>query len=286
MEIQEDLNKVNWKNVFALFGIFALVGSVTSIIFLSSRSTAQSNTQTYTRATEIKSGDMMVNNSPELTITSTIPQSPPPSPRYVIYDDQLASFWQTSSSGCTVDPNATSYIRTGSHAIMIQCTGANSRWDFEHYNGGPVNTSDFHRIQFYILGTGPSPYQDIIFYLNTTGGINRMISPFIEGGSIVSGQWRKVSFPIAYFNIFNALYNTRMTHPSLSGSSAYYIDDVQLVCKGDANGDNVINAQDQDILRQEMNVCAVNCKADFNGDNVVNIQDFNILRNKFGQTCN
>ncbi len=52
---------------------------------------------------------------------------------------------------------------------------------------------------------------------------------------------------------------------------------------GDANNDNVVNAQDFGILKNDFGHAGTD-RADFNHDAVVNSSDFGILKNDFGQT--
>jgi hypothetical protein len=55
---------------------------------------------------------------------------------------------------------------------------------------------------------------------------------------------------------------------------------------GDANNDNVISIQDQNILRltfgKALGDPGYDARADFNFDNVISIADQNLLRSNFG----
>lgn len=52
---------------------------------------------------------------------------------------------------------------------------------------------------------------------------------------------------------------------------------------GDANGDNLVDIRDFEILRQEFNKTRIIFKADFNNDGKVDIRDFEILRQNFNK---
>ena len=56
---------------------------------------------------------------------------------------------------------------------------------------------------------------------------------------------------------------------------------------GDANDDNVITAQDFNIVRNTFGKSVgdpgYDDRADFNGDQTVNVLDFNLMRQNFGQ---
>jgi len=59
-----------------------------------------------------------------------------------------------------------------------------------------------------------------------------------------------------------------------------------LLAEGDANNDNVVDAQDFNILRNTFGLTTgdpgYDSRADFNGDNLVNVSDFNLMSGNFG----
>ena len=52
---------------------------------------------------------------------------------------------------------------------------------------------------------------------------------------------------------------------------------------GDANGDNLVDIRDFEVLRQEFNKTGIEFRADFNNDGKVDIRDFEILRQNFNK---
>ena len=72
---------------------------------------------------------------------------------------------------------------------------------------------------------------------------------------------------------------------NISGSGITQVE-FGLMRTGDANNDNVVNAQDFNILKttfgKSQGQPGYDARADFNGDNVVR-QDVNLLESNFGQ---
>lgn len=274
------MKKVDWKNVFSLFGVFALIAGIISIAYFA----GNKNLETNSRAAGITSGT--VNLSP-----TSVPQNFPLS--YIYYDTQPNIGWTIHPYDTTTVVNFadTSTFYSGINSMNIQF-GFSSFLDYPFIAINPPaykNIGTFHMLQFYIKNNTPVQTIPVLIDFNEYSGQDaKAVSQYVDGG-VIDTQWRKVLVP---FGDFKLLQNATMFYNMFleirnnpAGWPAFNIDEMKLVCQGDANGDGVINIQDRQQYQLEFGSCTHNCKADFNNDGKVDIQDLNILNQKFGTTC-
>lgn len=184
------------------------------------------------------------NNSPIATPTTLptiiptntpVPTNIPPTPTLIpaskIYTDSLAPGWQDWSWSSTIKLSSPQYAYSGNKfiAFTTQPSGgfspalANSSLDVSSYNV----------INFYIHG-GKTGNQKFNFGLRKGGTLGPLVKldDYIEGGSIVAGQWKKVSIPLAVLkgNILGNLIDRVALQEALGSSQpTVYIDDIEFL---------------------------------------------------------
>ncbi len=237
-----------------------------------------------------------ISNSPTEAIVNivlgTYTPSPTPTlvPESLVYADITgANGWLINNEdGAVVNLNDTTYHHTGTSSMSTsyQTSGTGI---LQMVNEGAIITSYYHLLSFYING-GTSSGQNInidFWDWNNNLLAQKPLAPYIQGGAVVTNEWRQVLVPFSDFNVgtgsilryrlVNAVPNTNQP--------AFYTDDIQMACKGDANGDQIINIQDMNILKSEFGACSSNCKSDFDNNGRVDAADFNTVKTNFGHAC-
>ncbi len=226
--------------------------------------------------------------TPSTYITSYITPTPGiPGESWIYIDNGLINNWRIFQNAIDLSLVDTSFVHQGLTSIGITFRNG-GRNVGASITRTPISTSNYHALELYING-GDASNQSISINIQSLGPLRSIYNPlnnYIEGGSLAQDTWRKVFIPFGDWNTQNeGIYNLQFNNLSIHPQPRFYIDDVRMVCQGDANGDGVINAQDVTIYRAEEGICTHNCKADFNNDGRTDSADFNILKNKIGTAC-
>lgn len=151
-----------------------------------------------------------------------------PSPR-PIYSDALASGWANWSWNATVGFAATSPVYSGTRSISVAYTAAWGGLYLHHGTG--VSPSGVTKLEFYVHG-GTAGGQQLAIYLGDTGGWLPTLSlnPYIAGGSVAAGAWRKVSIPLSALGVTSRSITDIVVQDNAGGPQpTYYIDQMELV---------------------------------------------------------
>ncbi len=152
----------------------------------------------------------------------------PPQPR-VVYADALATGWANWSWSATTNFAVTSPVQSGTRSIGVTYTAA---WGglYLHHGIG-VSPSGQSRLEFQVHG-GTAGGQQLAVYVGDTGGWlpTVAIGPYIAGGSVAAGTWRKVSIPLSALGVgTNAITDIVIQENAGGPQPTLYIDQVQLV---------------------------------------------------------
>ncbi|HYR08986.1 MAG TPA: hypothetical protein VEQ60_14490, partial [Longimicrobium sp.] len=94
-----------------------------------------------------------------------------------------------------------------------------------------VSPAGMSRLEFYVHG-GASGGQQLAVYLGDTGGWLQTVQadPYIAGGSVVAGAWRKVSIPLSALGVTsNSITDVVIQEDAGGAQSTLYIDSIELV---------------------------------------------------------
>jgi hypothetical protein len=158
-----------------------------------------------------------------LAVANAAPSTP--SLAAVIYDDALASGWDSWPWGATLDFAATSPVHGGSHSISVTLNA----WGALSLHSASIDTTGLTFLRFYIHGGGAGNQElNLWFDLDVNGqdvaGPNYMV-PLPPANA-----WEEVLAPLALLNPTNATI-TRINWQSAANTTQpkFYIDDISFM---------------------------------------------------------
>jgi chitinase len=149
-------------------------------------------------------------------------------PPKVLFGDALASGWANWSWGATLNFAATTPVQSGSKSIAVTYTTA---WGGLYLHHSGVSPAGMSRLEFYVHG-GTSGGQQLAVYLGDTGGWLQTVqaAPYIAGGAVVAGAWRKVSIPFSALGVTsNSITDVVIQEDAGGAQPTLYIDSIELV---------------------------------------------------------
>jgi len=154
------------------------------------------------------------------TIQNWTPASaPPPSSNLVIYDDALENGFQDNDSWATINDLNTSPVHAGNDSISVTASQWTALWLYDNFNTAPYASLDF-----WINGgaTGASGLQ-------VMGVTNSEYSAIYNLPPLPANTWVHFNIPLAALGVSN-LANCQgfWFWPSLTGTTTFYVDSVQL----------------------------------------------------------
>lgn len=150
-----------------------------------------------------------------------------PAPK-VLYADALGTGWANWSWSATINFAATSPVQSGTKSTAVTYTSA---WGGLYLHHAGVSPAGLSRLEFYVHG-GTSGGQQMAVYLGDTGGWLPSIQadPYIAGGAVVAGAWRKVSIPLSALGVTaNSITDVVIQEDAGGAQPTLYIDQIELV---------------------------------------------------------
>jgi GH18 family chitinase len=151
-----------------------------------------------------------------------------PTPPKVLYSDALATGWANWSWSATTNFAATSPVQSGTRSTAVTYTAA---WGGLYLHHAGVSPAGLARLEFYVHG-GTAGGQQLAVYLGDTGGWLPAIQadPYIAGGAVVAGAWRKVSIPLSALGVTaNSITDVVIQEDAGGAQPTLYIDQIELV---------------------------------------------------------
>src|SRR5262245_37970637 len=116
----------------------------------------------------------------------------------IIYSDALANGWE-DWSWSQRDLNATEYVHSGNRSARITYTAP---WQGFYLHHSAFDTSNFTEIIFWVHGgTVNGRNIRVQALLNDIAQASVPLNSYIQGGSIIAGQWRKVTIPLSALGV-------------------------------------------------------------------------------------
>ena len=145
-----------------------------------------------------------------------------------IYTDALGAGWQ-DWSWCTRDLNSTDFVHSGVRSAKITYTAA---WQGFYLRHADQDSSGYSDLVFWIHGgTVNGRNITIAAQLSDVAQNSVNLNPFIQGGSVAAGSWRKATIPLSALGAANrSNFNGFWLQDASGGAQApYYVDDIELV---------------------------------------------------------
>ncbi|HRI42587.1 MAG TPA: hypothetical protein PLL78_10410 [Fimbriimonadaceae bacterium] len=145
----------------------------------------------------------------------------------IVYGEALQNGWQ-DWSWCTRDLASTDYAHAGSRSVKVTMAAG---WQGFYLSHGSMSTVGFTTLEFYVHGgTVSNRTLRVAGVLAGSAGPTVDLNPFIAGGSIAAGQWRRVSIPLSALGAAGASNFTGFWIQESAGVSqpAFYLDDIVL----------------------------------------------------------
>jgi len=159
---------------------------------------------------------------------TTLTTSDPPG--LTVYADALSNPWVDASWGATLNYSNTSPVHSGSYSISV----ANGPWGgasfhYGSWNSGQyLNPSNYGGVQFALYSNSQTKFN---IGLESDAGTS---FPQVNVGSFSAGKWNIVTVSMSSLNPSNQQFD-RVDIMEESGTSlTYYLDDIQLVGKTQA----------------------------------------------------
>lgn len=143
----------------------------------------------------------------------------------ILYDEALQNGWQ-DWSWCTRDLASTDYAHAGSRSVKVTMAAG---WQGFYLSHGSMSTVGFTTLEFYVHGGAANGRTlRIAGVLAGTAGQPVDLNPYIAGGSVAAGQWRRVSIPLSTLGAANVTNFTGFWIQEFTGGSqpAFYVDDI------------------------------------------------------------
>jgi hypothetical protein len=162
------------------------------------------------------------------------PQPPTLLPDYSntldIYTDNLASGWQNWSWGTVaLDMAATGQVFNGTHSIAVTL----GPWGALSLGHPAFDTSQYHWLEFYILGSSTDkPHLVAFFYAEDGTELDHVPIDdcrHIAGGTIDAGTWKLVRIPLSDLNRSGGSLSRLSIQDQNSQGSSFWIDGLRLV---------------------------------------------------------
>lgn len=151
----------------------------------------------------------------------------------LIYNDALGTGWQNWSWGTTADFAAPTPVKVGARSLGVTYTQG---WSglYLHHDGFPV--ADKKWLEFWISGSSAQGGQNISIYAEDTSKraiVQKPLNPYIQGGSVAAGVWRKARVPLADLALGSAPLTGLVFFNNTEGAQdQFFIDYIQLIGDG------------------------------------------------------